>query len=465
MEIGSDPASHKLQINYQLLFERNPLPMWVYDVQTLRMLAVNEAALAQYGYSKKEFADLTLLDLYRPEKDDPLSQHRHRNGDVIEVETLIEELVFDGIPARLVRIKDATKQRLLQEERETLDAVIRSTDSAIISTDREGRVKMFNPAAERIFGRTRESMQGQLIEMLLPARFKAAHTQHRDDFADSRVQIRMMGVGPVKGLRADGQEIDLEAKISRVTVNQQSVLIVNLKDVTDHLRAHSEFNLSRAQLSELTQRLMTQEKTLVKRLAQTLHDQLGQTLAAIRMAHETIMTLHKGKTLPAIERIQAQMGKLIDQSIRQVRQVLLDLRPPLLDEQGLAAALDNELRNRSLTLPHIDISIHVPFELAQIRWSTEVEYAAFMVAREAVENALRHSGASSVSVWLSGSTQSLQLEVLDNGVGISTLTRLRTGHLGIISMQERSQAVGATVVVGPGEAQGTFVSFKWESPQ
>lgn len=481
MQTGADPASHKLQISYQLLFERNPLPMWVYDVQTLRMLAVNEAALAQYGYSKQEFVGLTLLDLCRSEKDDSLTpkpkpgngtaaaptrcQHQHRNGEVIEVETLTEELVFDGLHARLVRVKDVTAAQHLHEERETLAAVIRSTDSAIISTDRDGRVKLFNPAAERIFGRSQESMQGQSIDVLLPARFRAAHTQHLGDFADSHTPMRMMGMGRVKGLRANGQEIDLDAKISQVMVNQQPILIANLRDVTAQLRVHAEFELSRIQLSELTSKLMTQEKTLVKRLAQTLHDQLGQTLAAIRMAHETVLTLHKVKPPPAIERMQAQMSKLIGHAIRQVRQVLVDLRPPLLDEQGLAAALDNELRNRAHTLPQMDISIHVPPEVASVRWPTEVEYAAFMVAREAVENAFRHSGASAVSVWVAGSPQALQLKVVDNGVGISPDTMLRTGHLGIIGMQERSQLVGATVEVGPGEVQGTCVRFQWESPQ
>lgn len=216
-------------------------------------------------------------------------------------------------------------------------------------------------------------MQGQSIEVLLPERFRAAHAQHLGAFADSRGPIRMMGMGRLKGLRTDGQEIDLEGQISQVTVNQQPILIANLKDVTDHLRTHAEFDLSQRQLSELTKKLMTQEKRLVKRLAQALHDQLGQTMAAIRMAHETIITLNKSKVPPALERVQTQMGKL------------------------------------TVTL--------------------------------------------------------LQLVVLDNGVGIAAGALQQTGHLGIISMQEQSQAIGATVCVGPGQELGTFVSFKWECAQ
>ncbi|MEO8118903.1 MAG: PAS domain S-box protein, partial [Rhodoferax sp.] len=577
MENPSEKSSKKLQLSYRLLFERNPLPMWVYDVKTLRMLAVNQAALAHYGYSEQEFVGLTLLDLHheddiaqvqahlkRPADQRAATQvwrHRRRNGDLIEVEMVTEAVEFDGTYARVALVRDVTEQRRTEqaqrdlaerlattmesitdafltldrawrityvnsraeqtlrslrgellgcnlwerfpetvgstchveferamaenvpvrfeafypqwgawlevnafpsvqglavycrdvtekhatgqrliEERETLTAVVNSTDDAVISVDVQGLIKMFNPGAERIFRRTHASMHGQTMEVLLPERFQVAHRQHLRPFAESGVVSRMMGMGLVKGLRADGQELDLEGTISQVTVYGQQVLIVTLRDVTKRLQDDAEYKHSRAQLSELTQRLMIQEKTLVKRLAQALHDQLGQTMAAIRMAHETIITLQRGKTTPGIDSLQAQMGKLISQAIRQVRQVLIDLRPPLLEEHGLAAALDNELRNRSLTQPHVDISVSVPPEVAVLRWPSEVEYAAFMVAREAVENSLRHSGASSVAVRLTGTAISLQLEITDKGVGITPGATQRTGHLGILGMQERAQA-------------------------
>lgn len=595
MESTLEDVSHKLQISYRLLFERNPLPMWVYDVKTLRMLAVNAAALAQYGYSKQEFVGLTLLDLHYegdvaqlnehlklPISKQPatrLWRHKHRNGDLIEVEMVTEELELDGLHASMALVRDLTEQRRseqekqdlaqrlaitlesitdafftldldrrftyvnsraeallstrrddllgcsvleklpasvrtvfqhecdralaefnkvnfelycaplglwleadvypsalglavcfrdvsekhaadqrLLEKRETLAAVINSTNNALISTDQEGFIRIFNPGAERIFRRTRESMLGQSLDVLLPERFRAAHAQHLRSFGESLGP----SLGLVKGLRSDGQEIDLEVTITHVTVNQKLILIVNLKDVSERVRTETESEQSRLQLSELTKRLMTQEKTLVKRVAQALHDQLGQTMAAIRMAHETIMTLQKDKATSGIDRLQAQMGKLISQGIRQVRQVLVDLRPPLLEEHGLAAALDNELRNRSLTQPQIDISISVKPEIALLRWPSEVEYAAFMVAREAIENSLRHSGATSLSVRLYGEALSLHLEVSDNGIGIAPGGMQKTGHLGILGMQERAHTVGATVTVDSSEFHGASVSFSWQ---
>jgi hypothetical protein len=601
METPSQGLSNTLDVSYRLLFERIPMPVWVYDVKTLKILAANAAALARYGYSPQELPGLSWLDHHHPDDaaqvqerakqplDEPPStqqgRHRHRNGDLFEVETIGSDLEFDGVSARMnvvrevtgqyradtvqralsqqlssalenindvffsldrqwrftcvnaraealfqrpraellgttlweilpgmhasvfeiefvramsdgcavcfdasypgwtgiqkvqvfpspqglaVYLRQATEARVpkqrLEEGLETLSAVLNSTNDAIIGADLEGRILMFNPAAERIFRYTRASVMNQGLELLLPERFRAAHRQHRHHFAQSNESSRMMGLGLVKGRRSDGQEIEMEGSITRMHLEQQQIFLANLKNVTERMRGDAEVEHSREQLLELTHRLMQQEKTLVKRLAQVLHDQLGQTVAAIRMAHETIVALQKGQAPSPVARLQTQLGTLIGQAVRQVRQVLVDLRPPLLEEQGLSAALDNELRNRSLTHPQIDIAIHVEPETAQTRWPAEVEYAGFMVAREAVENALRHSGASSVSVRLTGSSHSLQLDVVDNGSGLVADTRQHSGHLGIRDMRERAHGVGATVTVDSGvSAAGTRVTFSWKS--
>jgi hypothetical protein len=343
-----------------------------------------------------------------------------------------------------------------------LDAVLKLVPDAVISVDLDGRIKTFNPAAERIFGRTSASVQGEQVELLMPERFRAGHHAAQQRFAKVDGQARMMGLRRIKGLRADGQEIELEGIISHVSLPQGERSVVTLHDVTVRAQAEAQLQHSRAQLAELTRKLMTQERVLVKRLAQVLHDQLGQTLAAIRMCHETMVDLQSATTPPDGRVLQQRMGTLIGQAIAQVRQVLQDLRPPLLEEQGLSVALDNELRNRAQGAPQMDISINVPHKLELMRWPAEVEYAAFMVVREAVENALRHSGASAIAVDLTGNALLLHVTVIDNGVGLPVGAGLGVGHLGILGMQERAQAVGATVTYGRGQEPGTRVAFHWQ---
>jgi PAS domain S-box-containing protein len=592
-----------VDVSYQQIFAHNPLPMWLYDVQSLRLLAVNAAALAMYGYSEDAFLALSVPDLYVTEDVPRLLEnltlpllprvaqrtwrHRHCNGTVLDVEIVTQDLALGTGPARMVMVVDLSvlheaeqaqldlNQRLtstlenmsdaffmvdrnghftyinaqaekvlqcrreellgrvvwdaypdavgtvyqtefkraladscttnfeardagglnrwlsvtsypskdglavyfrditekheteqeLQKERQTLAAVTNVTSDALISVDLDGRVTMFNPGAERIFRRTRESMLGQSLDLLLPPTIRATHPQNLRAFAASDTSSRALGLTRrVKGVRSDGQVLVLEAIISRVELDGQQLLIACLRDVTDRVRLDAEAQRSKALLIDLTQRLMTQERALVKGLAQTLHDQLGQTMAAIRMAHETILTLQSDQGVavsPGVARLQGQVGVLVGQAIAQIRQVLVDLRPPLLEEQGFVAALDNELRNRALAQPQIDISFHVVPQMAQMRWPAEVEYAAFMVAREAVENALRHSGSPSVEVRLSGQADALEVEVEDDGEGIAQDASKKERHLGILGMYERAQMIGATVLVDSAAGRGTRVIFRW----
>ncbi len=350
----------------------------------------------------------------------------------------------------------------LDQAQGMLDAVLKLVPDAIVGTDMNGRIIQFNPAAERIFGHSSASVLGEPVEMLIPARLRAGHHESQQRFANNGGDTRMMGLRRVKGLHADGQEIDLEGYIRHVKLPQGQCSLVSLHDVTARLQAEMQLQHSRAQLAELTRKLMTQERVLVKRLAQVLHDQLGQTLAATRMCHETIIALLPAEAPPEVQRLDERLSTLIAQAIAQVRQVLVDLRPPLLEEQGLSVALDNELRNRAQAAPEVDITIHVPPNLEVMRWPAEVEYAAFMVVREAVENALRHSGADTIVVDLAGGALSLHITVADNGVGLPEGAGLSVGHLGILGMQERAQAVGASATCRQGTVPGTCVTFHWQ---
>ena len=346
-----------------------------------------------------------------------------------------------------------------------IQAILNASADAIISTDAGGFISAFNTGAERIFGHSREHMLGRPLDLLMPERYRAIHSVYVKQFAASSAARRKMSLGPVKGLHANGREIDLDATLSKVMVHQQQVLISHLSDITERLQAEAEFKRVQTQLSELTQKLLMQEKTLVKRLSQELHDQLGQTLAAIRLAHETVVNLQGDQVPPGVSRLQSQLGQQISLAIRQVRQVLVGLRPPLLDEQGLAAALDNELRNRSLSRPHLDIALYVQPDLAHTRYPSEVAYAAFMVMREALDNALKHAAATAISVRLSGSPALIHLVVSDNGTGLLSEPLPQTGHLGILGMHERAHAVGAVVNFERVKPSGTHVAFVWKSPE
>jgi len=157
---------------YRLLFDANPLPMWVYDIETLAFLAVNDAAIKHYGYSRSEFLGMRITDIRpdaevprlliaarapdSPEFDGGVWQHRTKDGRIISVEVVTHALTVLDRPARLTLAHDVTErqhaERALRETNDTLQTLIQASPLAIVTTDLSGTVSEWNVAAERMFG-------------------------------------------------------------------------------------------------------------------------------------------------------------------------------------------------------------------------------------------------------------------------------------------------------------------------
>ena len=161
------------------------------------------------------------------------------------------------------------------------------------------------------------------------------------------------------------------------------------------------------------------------------------------------------------ERLRS-IGQMIEQAVQEVRQALVELRPPLLHELGLQAALDNEVRVRAIEAESVVLTLEVGTGAEGLRWPAEVEYAAFMIAREATGNALLHASASSIEVHLEGTREELRLRVIDDGIGLSAgLIHGRPGHLGMVGMRERALAIGGQLQVQASASGGTVISLAW----
>ena len=173
---------------YRLLFESTPQPIWVYSEETLRFLAVNDAATRTYGYSKEEFLSMTVSDV-RPKEDVPAllikngqdgsdlvlsSPWRHETKDkkTIYVELGSHPIVFDGKHSRLVIVNDVTERKLLDEKQQRLHVSLQQSamewrqtfnaiDFPVLIVDLDGVVKRANEAAENTLGVGAEVVIGQ----------------------------------------------------------------------------------------------------------------------------------------------------------------------------------------------------------------------------------------------------------------------------------------------------------------
>src|SRR5664279_3121798 len=177
-------SDQRSEIQYQLLFDSNPLPMWVFERKTLKFLAVNEAATRQYGFSSREFLTMTITDI-RPEEDIPdlleatakpihglqqstIWRHRKKNGSIIDVEIVGHDLHFHGIEAELIAARDVTERKKAEETVQKLASIEEFSEDAILGKSRDGKITSWNRAAEKMYGYTRGEVVGRDLSFLVP---------------------------------------------------------------------------------------------------------------------------------------------------------------------------------------------------------------------------------------------------------------------------------------------------------
>lgn len=208
------------------------------------------------------------------------------------------------------------------------------------------------------------------------------------------------------------------------------------------------------QLAKLNRRMAVMEERLRAEISRELHDVLGQSLTVIKLSLERAMRQSEPEVmLSCLE----QSISMTDQAISSVRDLARSLRPALLDELGLAAAL------RALLLEHElhgnwEVALELDADDALKRFTPVVEITAYRLVQEALTNALRHARARRVSVAVRH-TGRLSLSVNDDGVGFDVI-RQELGdreHMGLIGMRERAHAAGGTVEIRSAIGKGTSV--------
>ncbi|MBB5438127.1 PAS domain S-box-containing protein [Pedobacter sp. AK017] len=238
---------------YYDLFNHSPLPQWVYDFKTLSILQVNDAAIKQYGYSRREFLKMTLIDIRPPEDVSTFTQildndilkghfnssvvrHRKKNGDIIFVSVDGNSVFFDNKNARLVMAVDQTEQIKAELElgrsEQRFKALVQDGSDLIGILDQQGNYKYVSPTTKQILGiETAHFIGKNAFEFIHPDDRSATLSQFEQLANEKRVKLL-----PFRFVDGKGQYRWIETVVTNMLDDPAIEGIVsNSRDITDRV--------------------------------------------------------------------------------------------------------------------------------------------------------------------------------------------------------------------------------------
>jgi len=455
---------------WRAVFDNSAVGIALTDTQG-KFMATNRAYQEMVGYSEEELRALTYWDLTW-EEDRPASaalnaemlagklqqfqmekRYRRKDGRSIWVRITVSRMPEDG-DTHLIGIgivEDITERKRTETRLLGYEKVVESLHEMIVVVDRRYRYVIANQAFLDYYGLRREQVVGHLVsEIVGQETFESAVKGKLDECLQGRVvKCELDFDFPNLGRRELFRSffpIEDPAGVDRVAVV--------LEDITERKRAERELQRSFAELHALNAQLQSVREEERTRLARELHDQLGQSLTAIKIDLAVL------RTTPArdqqLQRIDAMSGQ-VDETIRSVRRISTELRPAILDDLGLVAAVEwaaEEFQART--------GIQCQTDLPEMNPDIDAARATalFRILQETLTNIARHAGATQVTIGLSQQSGHLSLEVGDNGGGIGEEQLRASSSLGILGMRERTRLLGGEFFIGnPGSGTAVRVSI------
>jgi PAS domain S-box-containing protein len=325
-------------------------------------------------------------------------------------------------------------------------------DYAIFMLDTEGRVTTWNVGAERIKGYRASEIIGRHFSCFYP----------EEDIRSNRPQLGLEAAAregrfETEGwrLRKDGSKFWATVIITAIRDAAGNLIGFGkvTRDFTDRMLADKALHDSRSRLQEsekslreLSLHLLRTQDEERRRIGRVLHDSLGQNLSFMKMKLDSLKSLRRGGKIDEIQQHLAEFGRIVEDSVTEVRTISYLLYPPMLEELGLKAAVSwyvDGFTKRS----GIATRLEIPCDLGRL--PRDAEMAVFRILQESLTNVHRHSGSRTATVRLLLKDARLILEVTDQGKGIRSANLEESGEdwtgalgVGLRGMHERMRQLG-----------------------
>ena len=447
-----------------------------------RVLAANPVFARMHGYESpeellRETDDFFARTHVDPKRSEEFSQALAEHGVVKEFEKQIFKRdgskIWMSVNARVVRdglghisyfegtAQDITARKLveqtLRESEERYRKLFENAKDANYVHDLEGRYTSVNRAAEKLSGYTREEiLSSTFIPMVPPEQVSNLRWQICRKLANEGETSYESEV-----IRKDGQRVAVEINSHLIYENGAPVGVQGTaRDITLRKAAEEKLKASSQQLRALSARLHSAREAEGTRISREIHDELGSVLTSLKWdlegAGKVLAKPIETSQLAGLQDKVQSLIKLADTAITSIRRIASELRPSVLDDLGLVAAIEwqaQQFQARTGILCDYESS------LENLSLNREQSTAVFRILQEALTNVLRHAQATRVRIKIIRDKGHFTLSVSDNGIGLAEIDKSEQ-QLGILGMRERAHLIGAGLEIKPGKNQGTVVRVR-----
>jgi len=477
----AEAALRASEERFSKAFQASPNPIAIVRRSDHRLIEVNDQWLELHGYDRERVIGRSAPELnigLKPEVREEVFRRLAEQGSLREFEVefrvgsgewrvgLIsaEQIELGGEPCLLWLTQDISKRKqveaALQESEKTFRTLAESSQAAILLYQKDQFVYS-NPAAESITGYGVEDIIGislwDVVHLDSQAGVKERmRARMRGEMVTSRHEIRIT--------TKHGEDRWVDYSIGLAELNGRETAILTVFDITERKRAEAalrmseaELRASREQLRNLAARLQTIREENHASVAREIHDELGQALTSLKLELRWLDGLLDEAPRTVRDKI-ASMLDLVGATIDNMRRLATALRPGILDDFGLVAALEWQAQEFATRTGVPCLLVNKPENEDDLPLDRDRATAVFRIFQESLTNVARHAAATNVTVNLTQADGTLILEVRDNGRGITSAEFDNARSLGLIGMRERAQMFGGTFDIRGEPGKGTTVT-------
>jgi PAS domain S-box-containing protein len=475
---------------FEDVIESAPDAMFLLD-QTGEILLVNAMAEHLFGYQRHELVGKNIAESLIPETyrnrqdqyfreilDNPATNQssygtdlygRRKDGSEFPLEMDLSHLeASDGFWAA-INVRDISARKrietALRESERTYRALFENAGDAIFLADLNGNIRQVNHKAVELLGFSQEELGSlSVLDITVP-----------DEFAVVRENIAKL----LQGERLPPYIRHYITKSGKIVPAENNTVLVRdadgnpkfiqniSRDISERISAELEqkqlieqISRSNDEMRDLALRLQEVQEKERQELASVLHDRVGQYLTGLNLNLKIVQNQLQGGSSVELQKRLSDSLQMVEETTHQIRDVMADLNPPVLDEYGLVAAIKWYCSDFS---NHSGIATNVSGGKYEPRLRPSVEKILFRLVQESLNNVAKHAQASKVDIAIASKNESLVVTVKDDGAGFDPNEndgRQQEPHWGLLSMQRRAASIGADLHIHSTPGAGTEVYIK-----